>query len=138
MGPVLETAKTMAESIHLEVTNLIIPGKNDSVDQLEKLASWISSELGEHIPVHLSAYFPRYKLNAPPTSAEVLGKAAEIFRENCRYVYLGNVASHGGADTSCASCGALLIERAGYATKVIGLAAGGACAKCGAENNIVM
>lgn len=130
--PVLETARTMAKSIHLEVTNLIIPGENDSSDCVEKLASWVSGELGGHIPVHLSAYFPCYKLNAPPTSMEDLEAAAGIFREKCRYVYLGNVAS--SSPTSCSRCGKVLVERHGYSVKIRALDGNGTCSACGADN----
>jgi len=138
MDPVLETAKTAVKQALVEITNLVIPGYNDTDDEFETLASWAAENLGRGTPAHISAYFPCYKLQAKPTPLSTLERACNIFRKHLDYVYLGNVASHKGADTSCASCGALLVERTGYSTKVIGLAAGGACAKCGAENNIVM
>ncbi|GAG02155.1 unnamed protein product, partial [marine sediment metagenome] len=103
-----------------------------STGQLEKLASWVSTELGEHIPVHLSAYFPRYKLNAPPTSPEGLDEAAKIFGKKCRYVYLGNIASP--SPTKCCSCGEVLVERHGYSVKIRGLDEKGKCSACGADN----
>lgn len=130
--PVLQTARRMVKSIHLEVTNLIIPGENDFPDTVEQLASWIAFELGEHVPVHLSAYFPRYQLDAPPTSMQELKEAAEIFSERSRYVYLGNVSS--SSPTMCFSCGELLVERNGYSVGIKALSDDGKCSACGADN----
>lgn len=133
VGPVLETARRMVSSIHLEITNLVIPGQNDSPVDLEKLAAWVAAELGRNVPVHLSAYFPRYKLKAPPTSGETLNAAAEIFSRHCTYVYQGNVVVP--TPTICHSCGAALVERMGYSVTVGGLNENGKCAACGADNN---
>lgn len=138
MDPVLETCKTAAEHAHVEVTNLVIPGYNDTDDDLEKLATWIAANPGRGTPVHLSAYFPCFKLQAEPTPISTLERAFDVFSGHLDHVYLGNVASRKGGDTSCKSCGALLIERRGYATKVLELKENGTCARCGAENNIVM
>lgn len=138
MDPVLETCKTASEHTHVEVTNLVIPGYNDTDDDFEKLATWIAANPGRGTPVHLSAYFPCFKLQAEPTPISTLERAFDIFSSRLDHVYLGNVASRKGADTSCKSCGVLLIERRGYATKVLEVKEDGTCARCGAENNIVM
>ncbi len=137
LEPVLRNAATAAKRTHLEVTNLIIPGHNDSDEELEELATWIARELGPQVPTHLSAYFPRYKLQAPPTPVETLERAHAIFSRHLRYVYLGNVYRGLGVDTRCASCGATLVTRRGYSVRVVGLD-GPRCSQCGAENNFVV
>ena len=65
--PVLEAAKRYRENTLLEVTNLIIPGQNDSDEDISELRDWIADNLGADTPVHMSAYFPRFKLRAKPT-----------------------------------------------------------------------
>ena len=136
LEPVLRNAQTAARQTHLEVTNLILPGHNDTDEQLAELADWIADHLGPQTPVHLSAYFPRYKLQAAPTPPETLERAHGIFKQRLHHVYLGNVHAHVGGDTHCHACGAQLIVRRGYASRVAGLR-GGAWAACGADNNIV-
>jgi len=138
MEPVLETCKIAAAESHVEITNLIIPGYNDTDEDFEKLARWAAENMGRQTPAHLSAYFPVYKLQAEPTPLSTLERAREIFREHLDYVYLGNVRSRDGAATDCASCGNRLIERSGYTTVLVGLNDDGTCAQCGAQNNIVM
>lgn len=131
LGPVLEFAVQAREAgSHLEITNLLIPGLNDDSAAVEKLASWISESLGPETPLHLSAYRPQYKMTNPPTPAASLRRAHDICAEQLSHVYLGNVVSDVGRDTVCASCGSLLIERRGYATRVTGMD-GGSCARCG-------
>ena len=137
LAPVLANATSAARATHLEVTNLVIPGHNDSRADLADLADWIAGELGPHVPVHLSAYFPRYKLQAQPTPPETLEEAHAIFADRLHHVYLGNVHARVGANTVCHHCGAELILRRGYATRVVGLA-NGQCAACGADNHIVV
>lgn len=137
--PVRKTCRLAREAgAHLEVTHLVIPGWNDGEEKLEELSSWVAAELGEGTPVHLSAYFPRHKLQARPTPAGTLGRAREVFLRRLRYVYLGNILSREGADTHCASCKALLVERAGYRVRVTGLAPDGKCSSCGAGNGFTV
>ena len=136
LEPVLRNAKTAAGQTHLEVTTLVIPGHNDTDEEFEELSRWIADELGPHIPAHLSAYVPRHKLQAPPTPPETLERAHGIFASRLHHVYLGNVYARVGANTRCCQCGAELIVRQGYATRIVGLE-GGRCAACGADNNIV-
>ena len=137
LEPVLATAKAAAPVTHLEITNLIIPGENDSDDDLRDLAAWIATELGADTPVHLSAYFPRYKLKAPPTPAATLERAHAIFSERLHYIYLGNCLSDKGANTVCRGCGAMLVERHGYRVRMVGLD-GTRCVACGEESHIVV
>lgn len=135
--PVLETCRRAARGTHVEITNLVIPGYNDTPDQFEELAAWIAENLGKDTPTHLSAYFPRHRLHAPPTPAKTLLAAKAVFDQYLHYVYLGNVATNVGSDTFCPECGNLLIERMGYHSRLIGLS-GTRCAKCGADAHIIV
>ena len=133
LGPVLDFAvQARAAGAHVEVTNLIIPGLNDDPGLIAKLAAWIGDNLGRGTPLHLSAYRPQYKMKNPATGAAVLEDACKACRDHLSYVYLGNVVGSVGRDTNCASCGQLLVERRGYATRVVGLR-GGSCSGCGEE-----
>lgn len=136
LEPVLETAKAAKNAAHVEITNLIIPGHNDTDQLFERLAGWVADELGEDTPLHLSAYFPRYKLQASPTPAGTLERAFEICHTRLPYVFLGNVASREGNHTHCRACGALLVRRSGYSTQLVHLE-GGSCEKCGQRSDIV-
>jgi pyruvate formate lyase activating enzyme len=135
VAPVLESAKLAKERVHLEVTNLVIPGENDSDEDLAGLANWIADNLGADTPVHLSAYSPRYKLQREPTDGETLTRAFEIFNKRLTFVYIGNMYKKRGNNTQCKKCGNTLIERSGYSVRITGLN-GASCAKCGMENNI--
>ncbi|NQT52021.1 AmmeMemoRadiSam system radical SAM enzyme, partial [bacterium] len=136
LEPVLRNAKAAAVHTHLEVTNLIIPGHNDTDEELAALAAWVAEELGPHTPVHLSAYSPRHRLKAPPTPVTTLERAYGIFSPRLHHVYLGNVQGRVGASTRCHQCGTELIRRRAYRIEVVALD-GARCAQCGGENNIV-
>jgi pyruvate formate lyase activating enzyme len=114
----------------LEVTTLIIPGHTDGAAQIEAIARFLAS-LDPEIPLHLSCYFPQYKYTAPPTRPETVMALAETARRHLQFVYPGNV-GFAESNTLCPSCGSLLIRRAGYRTRVEGLA-GGCCRNCGRE-----
>jgi pyruvate formate lyase activating enzyme len=136
LRPVLDTCIALVKAdVHLEVTNLIIPGENDTDDEFRELSSWICDNLGKMTPVHLSAYFPHYKFTAPPTPAATLERAYEIFSKLLPYTYLGNVRTQKGSSTLCPACSAELISRRGYDVKVTGLD-GRKCANCGREIEI--
>jgi len=134
---VLRTLEISRKATHIEVTNLVIPGHNDSENEFREMAAWVAERLGPDTPMHLSAHTPRYELKAPPTPPATLLKAREIFAAKLQHVYLGNVLTQNGTSTKCHSCGKVLIERSGYNTRVVGLK-GEVCAGCGAENNIVV
>jgi pyruvate formate lyase activating enzyme len=124
-----------AAKTHLEVTTLVIPGKNDRPEHIEAIAAFIAS-LDPDIPLHLSAYRPQYKYDVPPTPEAALRSLAEVARRSLRYVYQGNVGPEEN-DTACPGCGAVLVRRTGYAVKVTGLR-NGACEKCGAPSPVVL
>jgi pyruvate formate lyase activating enzyme len=131
LQPVLDNIKTAVGQIHLELTTLVIPGENDQPEQLAALAGWIA-ELDPEIPLHLSRYFPNYKLTQAATPVETMQQAAEIARKYLKFVYLGNVG--GSSDTNCPDCGNLLIARAGYQTTVF---AASKCPQCGRKLRVV-
>ena len=91
LKPVLDVIKISAKACHIELTNLIIPTLNDSEASVRKMVDWIYSDLGPDIPLHLSGYYPRYKMSLPPTSVEILNRARRIAKEKLKYVYLGNI-----------------------------------------------
>jgi pyruvate formate lyase activating enzyme len=100
--------------VWLEITTLVIPGVNDDEEPLRDIAGRIAAELGPETPWHLSAYFPAYKFQAPPTPLRTLERAWEWGREaGLEYVYLGNVFAHELENTYCPQCEALLVERRG-------------------------
>ncbi len=137
LAPVLATVARAARSCHVELTTLVIPDHNDAPAELEEEARWIAGEAGPQTPVHLSAYVPRYKLQARATSAKTLLRAREILLRHLKHVYLGNMVTSEGTNTVCAECGATVVARQGYHTDTSGMKPDGTCAGCGAENRIV-
>ncbi len=119
LQPVLDTIRLYRElGIWLEVTTLIIPGYNDSEEELKAIADFIVN-LSEEIPWHVSAFYPTYELrDAPRTSAKTLRRARQIGLDaGLRYVYEGNIPGEGGENTYCYGCGELLIERFGFSIR---------------------
>ena len=118
----------------VELTNLVIPGHNDSEEDLRALVDWVA-QLDPTMPLHFSRYHPAYKLEAPATPLETLHTAYRIAKEKLQYVYLGNVAGAGGEDTQCPECAATVVSRSGFSARVTGIRHG-KCAHCGAQLNI--
>jgi pyruvate formate lyase activating enzyme len=137
LAPVLDTLRWIRHetTIWLEVTTLLIPGHNDSPDEITQLCDWFVHELGPDVPLHFTAFHPDYKLlDVPPTPATTLARARRQGLEaGLRYVYTGNVYDPAGQSSYCAACGALLIERDGYELRRWRLDAEGGCASCGAR-----
>ncbi len=132
LAPVLETLKTLKKRIHLEITNLIEPTKNDDPKEIKEMCAWIRDHLGKDTPLHFSRFYPTYKLrNLPPTPASTLEKARDIaVRTGLEYVYIGNVPGHEAENTYCAGCGKMLVRRAGYMVQEVHITKG-ACRFCG-------
>ena len=133
LAPVLDNLKAMRScGWWVEVTTLLIPGRNDSSEELRDLARFIAQELGQEVPWHLSRFHPAFRMkDVPPTPLADLERAARIGREEgLRFVYLGNVAQHALASTYCPKCGRTLLSRLGY--RVQGLPFDGRCA-CGED-----
>lgn len=117
LQPVLDTLKILRqEGVHIEVTNLVIPGGNDTEGEIRELVRWVKKELGADTPLHFSRFFPKYKLTArPPTPPATLEKARAIaLNEGLRFVYVGNLATDAGEDTFCPKCGKKVIDRSGF------------------------
>lgn len=130
----IETARKAGT--HIELTTLIIPGKNDSPEEMREEAKWISG-LSKDIPLHINRYFPNYKSTIPPTSPDSLIQLAEVAKEYLRYVYVGNIDLPGLSDTTCPYCGNLLVERKGMRSSVVGIDEKGRCNNCQKEIPIV-
>jgi pyruvate formate lyase activating enzyme len=124
-APPRQSAKLLKESCHLELTCLLIPGANDSPEEISQLVDWIADNLGQDVPLHLSRYFPSFKMDRPPTPIETMTRALEIAKGKLNYVYLGNVEA--APDTDCPFCGARVISRRG---KVKIELEGRACPSC--------
>jgi pyruvate formate lyase activating enzyme len=117
----------------LEITTLLIPGHNDSDQELKELSAWCMKELGPDVPLHFSAFHPDYKfMDVPSTPPETLRRARAIARDaGLRYVYTGNVHDREGDVTYCPGCGRAVIERDWYAILGYHLDADGHCQYCG-------
>ncbi|MBN2227056.1 MAG: AmmeMemoRadiSam system radical SAM enzyme [candidate division Zixibacteria bacterium] len=134
-APVVHTISRLYEyGTHIEVTNLVIPGRNDTSDDFERLTDFIAG-LSPRIPLHFSAYYPTYRMTNPPTPLETLESAYEIAKKKLDYVFLGNVHLTDKADTRCPSCGAVVISRRGYRINPAGLR-NGICIACGYDTGI--
>jgi pyruvate formate lyase activating enzyme len=101
--------------VWIEVTTLIVPGLNDTVEELTRIAEFVRS-VGPEVPWHVSAFYPAYRMTeTPPTSIALLRRARAVgLAVELRSVYEGNVPGAGGENTYCPQCGALLIERYGF------------------------
>ncbi len=133
LEPVLETLKALvAAGIWVEVTTLIVPGMNDSPEELRDIAEFIASQLGVHTPWHVSRFHGDYKMTqAAATPIETLRLACQIGTEaGLKYVYCGNVPGRTDERTICPACGAVAIDRVGFTIRGISIA-NGACGKCG-------
>ena len=135
LGPVKESLKQIAAAgKHLEVTTLVIPGRNDSEQEMEVEAKWIATELGFETPLHLSRYFPMYKRDDPATPQATLTTLFDIASKYLKNVYMGNTSSETGQDTVCSKCGALVTKRSGYNIRLVNLDREGRCSRC--ENQV--
>lgn len=135
LKPVLANLKLLRQhGIWLEVTTLVIPGLNDTDDELRWVAQYLADEVGPDTPWHISRFFPQYEMDrTPPTPAHVLQRAYEIGREaGLQHVYVGNLPGNQTESTFCPNCGKLVIERTGYRLGKRNLG-DGACAACGTK-----
>jgi pyruvate formate lyase activating enzyme len=136
LGPVLETLEYLEHEtdVWFEITNLLIPGLNDSDEEIDAMTSWVVERLGPDVPMHFTAFHPDYKmLDRPPTPASTLARARAIALANgVRYPYTGNVHDSEGGSTYCHGCGSRLIERDWYRLGGYLVTADGCCEACGA------
>ncbi|OGS91137.1 MAG: AmmeMemoRadiSam system radical SAM enzyme [Gallionellales bacterium GWA2_60_18] len=134
LQPVLDTLKYLCNEtqVWVELTTLLIPGLNDSADEIGRMSAWIAQELGVDVPLHFSAFHPDYKMTGiPATPPETLRQARDIARAaGLRYVYTGNVHDREGDTTFCPSCGSALIVRDWYEIEQYRLTPDGHCPDC--------
>ncbi len=136
LQPVLDACVQAKKTSHVEITNLVIPTLNDTDDHFRRLAKWMSENLGKETPLHLSAYFPRHKMEIDATPEGLLERALGICSQYLHYVYVGNALTSVGRDTRCRNCGATLVARSGYRVEAKDLR-GPKCARCGGPSDVV-
>ena len=137
LQPVLDTLVYLKQEtdLWLEITTLLIPGKNDSDEELTRLSEWIAKELGADVPLHFSAFHPDFKMtDIEATPARTLARARRIAQAaGLRYVYTGNVHDRDGGTTYCPDCSAALIVRDWYQIVTYRLGDDGRCPDCGTQ-----
>jgi pyruvate formate lyase activating enzyme len=137
-APVLESLKILKRNrIHLEITNLLIPTRNDDMEMIRRMSRWIKTELGADTPLHLTRFYPLYKLKSlPPTPVSTLEQARSTAVDEglefvyLEFVYIGNVPGHPGANTFCPRCDQMIVRRAGFMV-VENKVTNGTCPYCG-------
>lgn len=140
LKPVLDNIIRMHDAhIHIEVTNLLIPGYNDSKEDIKALISFMVEEVGVEVPLHFTRFFPQYQMqNIPPTNIESLQRAHDLAKESgMQYVYIGNAPTADGETTFCPECGEPIIKRDGFSVVSDELKKTRKCPKCKAPLNII-
>ncbi|NOQ26399.1 MAG: AmmeMemoRadiSam system radical SAM enzyme [Bacteroidales bacterium] len=132
LEPVKETLKNIVKAgKHLEITNLVIPDLNDNPKEFELMIKWINENLGKDIVLHISKYYPTYKLKIEPTSIETMLELNNIANKYLDHVFLGNVLLPDGNNTYCPNCNEIILKRTGYLTQKHAVNSTGDCIKCG-------
>ncbi len=134
LQPVLDTLAFIRHETDawLELTTLLIPGENDSDQELHAMTAWVAEHLGPDVPMHFTAFHPDWKMrDIEVTPAETLSRVRRIAAENgIRYAYTGNVHDAKGGSTWCHHCGELLIERDWYRLGKWSLSSDARCRNC--------
>ncbi len=119
--------------VWFEITNLMIPGENDSDEEIDAMTKWVVAELGVDVPMHFTAFHPDWKMrDKSRTPHKTLSRAREIAMNNgVRYAYVGNVHDLSQESTYCHACGETLIGRDWYELSTWNITPEGSCAKCG-------
>jgi len=135
LRPVLDTLVYLKQEtgVWLEITTLLIPGHNDSDEEITAMSRWLRRELGPDVPLHFSAFHPDHKMpDVPATPPATLRRARQIaMAEGLSYVYTGNVHDAEGDTTFCPQCRAPVIERDWYQIRHYRLTPDGRCPDCG-------
>ncbi len=135
LQPVLETIEYIHKetSVWLELTTLLIPGQNDSEQEIDAMTLWVVETLGADVPMHFTAFHPDYKMrDIAPTPLRTLQGARRIAMANgVHHAYIGNAHDRAGDSTFCSGCGARLIERDWYTLGEWKLDARACCQQCG-------
>ena len=134
LEPVLDTLRYVYHETDtwLEITTLLIPGWNDSDEEISAMARWIVEHLGPEVPLHFSAFHPDWRMaDTPPTPPQTVKRARRLAMEaGLRYVYTGNIVDAEGQNTYCHECGTLLIGRRGYTITDWNMIDAGKCPDC--------
>lgn len=135
LEPILETIRSLHRmGVWVEIVTLLIPGFNDSADELDRMTGFLAS-VSPDLPWHVTAFHKDYRMSDPEnTTPDMLVHAAAIGQRNgLRYVYAGNLPGRVGdlEHTRCHACRAMLVERYGYFIKEYRLTPDGACPDCG-------
>lgn len=138
--PVLDTLVHLAKRqrsgvrpVWYEITNLVIPGQNDAVAEVEEMCAWIAAHLGPFVPLHFTAFHPDFEMmDTPRTPPSTLAQCRDIaHRAGLKYVYVGNVHDDGGGqDTRCHACGTTVIRRDWFDVRSYSVTPSGACPRC--------
>ncbi len=140
IAPVLESTKLAKElGMHVETVTLVIPGRNDSPEELTQMVRWVKENVGADTPMHFTRFHPMHRMeHVAPTPLDTLETAYDIAKkEGMRFVYLGNVPpGNKYENTYCPRCDALLIERAGFRVGAVRVK-DGKCVRCGEEISVV-
>jgi len=135
LEPVLDTLRWVRHNteVWLEVTTLIIPGQNDSPEEIDRLCDFMVEQLGPEVPLHFSAFHPDFKMrDLPRTPPETLQRAREqALSHGLHHVYTGNVYDQTGQSTYCPGCGTTVIEREWFSLGEYLLDDRGRCTGCG-------
>ncbi len=135
LQPVLDTLEYLAKEtdVWVEITTLLIPGWNDSDEEIDAMTRWVVAHLGPDVPMHFTAFHPDYKMmDTPPTPPQTLTRAREIALHNgVHYAYTGNVHDEAGESTYCPHCGTCVIGRDWYVITDWNLTAEDHCGHCG-------
>lgn len=133
LQPVLDaTVAAHEHGLHVETVTLVIPGLNDSMEEMEALIRWVVENLGPDTPMHFTRFHPDYHMrDREPTPFALLERVYRRALElGAHYPYLGNVPPGPYENTLCPSCGSLLIERSGFMSRTVGLSKD-RCGSCG-------
>ena len=136
LADVLDTLEYLVHEtdVWVEITNLLIPGRNDSDEELDAMTRWIVEHLGPDVPVHFTAFHPDFKmLDLGPTPPSTLTRARAIAVANgVHHAYTGNTHDRAGGSTYCSSCGTRVVERDWYVLGEYRVTDDGHCGSCGA------
>jgi pyruvate formate lyase activating enzyme len=121
-----------AKGVHLEISNLVIPTKNDNTDTTRRMCKWIKENLGAETPLHFIRFYPHYKLtHLPPTPVSILEAMRNTaLSEGLKFSYIVNLPGHPGAHTYCPRCSRLLIRRSGFVVEELHIKENGRCKFC--------
>ena len=138
LKPVLVTCENAKKlGIHVELTYLVIPGYNDSSEEVNAFISWVKDKLGLDTPVHFSRFHPDYMMTSiNPTPLDTLKRIYDTASKELYYVYLGNVPHGDYENTFCYKCRSLCVERYGFTAEIKNLREDGSCRRCGTKLHI--